>query len=215
MTNYEEIIVYPERDEENLCMYYAIYNALPTMELRQAFSCNNNQPPSKAFVELIKEYKSIQEIREKGYSEKDMLRYLRHLKKTDIIKEFTWKRIKARTATFHTVWETPPKEQEVFVLFGLCTTGDDRETLIKRIKRVKREGSESGASNMKEQIRVYHNLKVSRRECTDHAIAITSSDKGLQISDNAKKRKCTIQDMTNVATSLVSFHCLYVLRINI
>ena len=68
---------------------------------------------------------------------------------------------------------------------------------------------------MKEQIRIYHNFKVNKRECTDRAIAITSSNKGLKISDNAMNRKCAIQDMTNVATSLMSFHCLYVLRINI
>ena len=146
-----------------------------------------------------------------------MLRYLLHLKRTDIIKEFTWKRIKASTstATFHTIWETPPREQELFVLFGQCITGDDRKTLIKNIKRVNEEGSVSGVSAMKEQKGIYHNFKVNKRECTDHAIAITSSNKGIQISDNSRKQKRTNQDMTNIATSLVSFHYLHVLRINI
>ena len=92
-------------------MYYA------TMELRQAFGCNIDQPPSKAFFELTRECKSIQETREKGYSEKDMLRYLLHLKRTDIIKEFTWKRIKESTAIFHTIWETPLREKEFRTIY--------------------------------------------------------------------------------------------------
>ena len=192
---------------------YAIYNALPTLDLKQAFSFNNSQPPSKEFVDLTQKLKSPEEIQEKGYSEKDLLRYLLHLKNSHIIKGFTWKRIKPKTATFHTIWNTRPKEDEVYVLFGLCTTGEDREQLIKRIRRV--NTLDDNTTTMREKIRVYHNFIVRKREATDHAIAITNTEEGLLISDNARKRKCIIRDMTDLAASLVSFHCLYVLRIEI
>ena len=209
----QEEIICPVKLENNLCLFYAIYNALPTLAQKQRFSGNNIEIPSQEFVTFIHKMKSTEETMRRGYSERDILLYLRNLKTTGKIEAFVWKRIKASRATLHTIYSTPPKNEEIFVLFGYCTTGEDRDKLIKRIKKVGREnGSDTEEEKTKKQIKAYHNFTVKMSECTDHAIAITNSDEGLLISDNAKKRKFVFRDVTDIARSLVRMHCMYVLR---
>ena len=209
MNNSKQKIICPEKEEKNLCMFDAIWNALPTAELKLAFSNNNNEQPSQEFVKVVGTTKTAEETAKKGYSERDLQKYLKHLKQANRIKEFKWKRMKAKKATFHTVWNTPPKGTEIFVLFGWCTTGEARQQLIKRIKKAKARENET--TKMKEQIRIYHNYNVIKSESTEHAIAIANSEEGLLISDSARKRMYAIEDMTQIAASLVAFHCLYVL----
>ena len=74
------------------------------------------------------------------------------------------------------------------------------------------EGGKSGKAKMQEQIQVYHGFDIPKKEVTDHAISITNSNEGLLISDNARKRKFVVEDMVDVTRSLISFHCLYVLK---
>ena len=205
-------IIFPEKTNTNLCLFYAIYNALPTTELKHAFSYGNSQPLSREFVALIQKDRSPEEIAKDGYTEVDILKYLQHLQRNQHISSFTWKRIKPRKATFHTVWNNRPTNNSHYILFGLATTGPSREQLIKRLKKT--EGGESGKAKIAEQIRVYHSFSsYSKKECTDHAIAISNTEEGLWLSDNARKRKMQIEDITTLAQSLISFHCIYVFKI--
>jgi len=207
-------IFFPEKFESNLCMFYAIYNALPTIELKIAFSCGNSEHPSNKFVEVVRLRKSAATIAKHGYTQMDMEKYLLFLEQNSYIKSFIWKRIKPRRATFHIVWNRRPKGYSQYVLFGHCTTGPSREHLIKRLKTV--DGGKSGKAKMQEQIRVYHNFtSYAKKDCTDHAISITNSREGLLVSDNARKRKFVVEDMTDVAKSLISFYCLHVLTIEL
>jgi len=209
-----QLIFCPEKLDSNLCMFYAIYNALPTIELKLAFSCGNSEHPSNKFVEVNRQWKTEETVAKDGYNQIDMQKYLRYLCTNSYIQSFTWKRIKSRTATFHTVWNNRPKGNSQYVLFGLCTTGPSRDLLIKRLKGV--HGGRSGKAKMQEQIRVYHHFNsYSIRDCTDHAISITNSREGLLVSDNARKRKYVVNDMTDIAKSLISFQCLHVLDIEL
>jgi len=195
-------------------MFYSIYNALPTIELKVAFSCGNLEHPSNKFVEIIRIWRDDAAVAKDGYTQIDMQKYLVYLEQNFYIKSFEWKRIKPKAATFHVVWNNRPKGNSQYVLFGLCTTGPSRDLLIKRLKCV--DGGKSGKAKMQEQIQVYHNFtSYAKRDCTDHAISITNSREGLLGSDNARKRKFVVEDMTDIAKSLISFHCLHVLNIEL
>ena len=84
------------------------------------------------------------------------------------------------------IWEIPPRDQEVFLLYGLYNTWDERKTLIKRITGVKEGMSEANSTNYEGTDKNLQNLKVNKKECASHTIAVTSTDRGLQISGNAK-----------------------------
>jgi len=183
-------IIFPDKLDSNLC----VYNALPTIELREAFCYGNSLQPSKEFVAYIGQRKSAAIIAKVGYNQVDMLNYLLHLKMDKFIDTFNWKRIKPKVATFHIVWNNRPEKNSQYVLFGHCTTGPSREHLIKRLKNV--DGGKSGKGKIPEQIRVYHNFTYAKKDCTDHAISITNSSEGLLLSDNSRKRKIVIDDMT-------------------
>ena len=83
--------------ESNLCLLYAIFNALQTMALKQKFSCNNIR--SQEFITFIQKLKSTEVTMPNCYSERDMLQNLKHLQTTGRIKTFAWKRIRTNGAT--------------------------------------------------------------------------------------------------------------------
>ena len=83
--------------ENNLCLLYAIFNALRSMALKQRFSSNNIR--SQEFINFIQKLKSTEVTMPNGYSERDMLQNLKHLQTTGRIKTFAWKRIKTNRAT--------------------------------------------------------------------------------------------------------------------
>ena len=212
MVEQEATIIFREKAETNLCLFYAIYNAIPTAELKHAFSYGNQQPPSKEFVTVVQQHRTKEEIAETGYTEVDLLKYLQHLQRSHFISSFVWKRIKPRKATFHVIWNNRTTSNTHYILFGLATTGPTREKLIKRLKAVHQV--EKKQATKEEQVRVYHSFTAySKRDCTDHAIAISNVDEELWISDNARRKKRQIVDMTTVAQSLISFQCMYVFKI--
>jgi hypothetical protein len=50
-----DIPIIKESDSENLCYFYAAFNALPTMSLRSGFSANNLDCPSEFFLKVLRQ----------------------------------------------------------------------------------------------------------------------------------------------------------------
>ena len=118
-------LVKPTAAETNLCMFYAIYNALPSEKLKIAFSgrgITENERIEELFTATVLEYKSKEEIEEDEYTERDLTKYLKHLVKQNVLNAFCWKRKKPKTNNFHKIWINPPQRDEIYVLFGYCTT---------------------------------------------------------------------------------------------
>ena len=192
----------------NLCMFFAIYNALESKFSKKAFSNNNTEEPAKSFNEWTRRWKTPEEIEKKGFTEFDMKRYLSILKSIGAIKRYEWKRMKNRHCNMHKILLNPPKEDEVFVLFGLCTTGENRNQLIKGLTAIS-----AGKATTQEQVRRYHQHVVRKKESTDHAVALSMHKNQLLLSDTARKIKHRVTDMITIARSLVCVHCTYVLRL--
>ena len=84
---------------ENLCLYSAMYNALRSSTLREAFSSFNPFCAAKEFVELSKTtvgectgYKPIDRAKH-GYTTTDMSRYLQQIKSEGHIQTYKFYRI--------------------------------------------------------------------------------------------------------------------------
>ena len=137
-----------------------------------------------------------------------MKRYLETLKSEKIIRNYDWKRIKNRKLNMHKLLKNPPRGEEVFVLFGLCTTRENRKQLVKKLRT-----APEGNAQLAIQIQRYHNQRPIKKESADHAVALSEYEGKTILSDTARKFKHPISDMVTLAHSLVCMHCLYVLRL--
>jgi hypothetical protein len=91
-----DLIIKPLDSSGNLCMFYAMFNALRSTELRIAFSGCRLADPSYNFVECIKRLSIEHHERalDIGYNEQDMGFYLKWLRQNSHIKSHLWTRQK-------------------------------------------------------------------------------------------------------------------------
>ena len=207
-----EEFLHPEKASANLCMFFSILNALPTKELKAAFC--GNEDGSQKFENATRGWKTKEQICRTGYTERDMRRYLEILKEENIISSYVWKRKKSKSMSMHKIWKNPPKGNTVYVLFGVCTTGENRQRLIKRLERKNKQATPTEAE-IQEQIQKYHSYTPVQRETTDHAVAITGEQGALVLSDTGRQKKHRIVDMTVLAYSLVCVYCVYVFELKV
>jgi hypothetical protein len=87
------IPIVKESDTENLCYFYAAFNALPTISQKYAFCANNFDNPSAFFLDILQR-RSDYNIKkhEEGFNPTDMLLYLKALRDHGFINDFQWKK---------------------------------------------------------------------------------------------------------------------------
>jgi hypothetical protein len=75
-----DIPIIKESDSENLCYFYAAFNALPTMSLRSVFCANNLGCPSDFFIKVLRQRPNFDLKKDlEGFNPLDMLTYLKAL----------------------------------------------------------------------------------------------------------------------------------------
>ena len=89
--------------------------------------------------------KTKQEIDEEGYNQKDLNHYLMELKKEGHSSSYIWKRKKNRTMNMHKILANPPLNIEIYVLFGLCTTGENRDKLFRKLNNISKKRKRTAA----------------------------------------------------------------------
>ena len=204
-----EVIVHPSKSNLNLCLFYGIFNALPTEQQKKAF-CGGGVE-ADFFMRVTSQWKSKKEVDEHGYNQVDLLRYLNELKKDGHISSFCLLRKKRNTMNLHKLLLNPPSDDEIYILFGLCTTGERRECLIRKLNNISKKRKRGAVQQ--EQVHCYHAHYTVERESTYHAVAIANDQGRLLLSDTARKMKQQITDVTVIARSLVCVHCVYVLEL--
>ena len=150
----KENIIYPSSSKLNLCLFYGILNALPTENLKNAF-CGGGREAEK-FISMASKWKTKQQIDEEGYNQKDLNHYLMKLEEEGHISSFIWKRKKSRTMNMHKILANPPLDDEIYVLFGLCTTGENRDQLIRKLNNVSKKRKRTAV--IQEQVQCYFYL---------------------------------------------------------
>ena len=187
------------------------FKCITNGELKKAF-CGGGIEAEK-FIGMTSQWKTKQQVDEEGYNEKDIRQYLEELRREGHIQRYCWKRKKNRSMNLHKVLANPPINDDIYILFGLCTTGEKREDLIRKLNNVSKKRKRGAI--IQEQIQMYHAHRPVKRDSTDHAIAISNDQGRLLISDTARKIKQPITDVTVIARSLICVHCVYVLNLTV
>ena len=110
----------------------------------------------------------------------------------------------------HKVLANSSLNDEIYVLLGLCTTGEKRDELIRKLNSI-RKTRKLGAV-IQEQIQCYLAHRPVARESTYHAIAMSNDQGRLLLSDTARKMMQQVTDVTVIARSLICVHCVYILN---
>ena len=77
--------------------------------------------------------------------------------------------------SLHKLLLNHPRDHEIYILFGLCTTGERRDGLIRKLNNISKKRKRGAV--LQEQIHCYRTYRPVERESTYHAVAI-SNDQG-------------------------------------
>lgn len=114
------------KSSTNCCGYWAIYNTLPSVQHKLAFSFNNIKDPTKEFIKLLKR----KNRKRTGYTEEDFREYFNHLVASHIIKGYEFEALNDWKMPHFVVTEYH-RDEESFVLMGKSPTGQQ----VDKIKR--------------------------------------------------------------------------------
>jgi hypothetical protein len=155
---------------DNTCMFYAMYNSLRSREERVAFTDDNLDHPSRAFVEFMLNDRTPPEIgtriMKEGYTAEDMMLYLRELIARGRIRAYDW--IPKKGWSFSTFFCGGKKNQPAgsWVLFGLNVLSEERSRINERI----RDAGDKADSRFVESEQAKESLSISVDYCKRVAI---------------------------------------------
>jgi hypothetical protein len=176
-------IVHPLDSSSNLCMFYALFNALRSTELRIAFSGGKMSDPSYHFVERIKHLGMEHHERalEDGYNERDMGFYLSWLKNSGHIKSYTWTRQrKKRKYRLTHIIDRNQKHMKpmIYLCCGIAVEREKRDGIAKKFKKGTHDITHEDTKKLT-QVEIYENVSDEYRgEDWAHGAAVAIEDDG-------------------------------------
>jgi hypothetical protein len=115
------------------------------------------------------------------------------LKKEGHFSSYIWKRKKNRTMDMHKVLANPPLINEIYVLFGLCTTGENRDKLIRKLNNVSKKRKRTAA--IQEQVQSPSNINAD----ITHCVKQKSHKQCKNSSFNTSQCKLSLASLTKLA----------------
>lgn len=125
----EHGLVKPYNSDDNLCLIYAIYNALDEQH-RIAFSGGDLDRPARRFLLFMNE---IRISGADGYENHHVLQFFCELKKVGAIKGFHWAAIHG--TEYRLFLSTKWRPNDIIAIFGISPARDEKEKAVKAIRK--------------------------------------------------------------------------------
>jgi hypothetical protein len=177
---------------ENVCMFYALFNALQPLGLHHAFSAYAPGPNYCVnYLEFMKHEEKIKakRIKSDGFTPEDMRRYLQWLKAAGFIKSYLWlsKTDKWKPSTTLCCQTNGPL---IHLLSANATYGDDRDTAAALIRKAREDAGPKlkGPALWKLEYDAYNKWSDSMNKVWTHGIAVSSVNKKACIFDTARNK---------------------------
>jgi hypothetical protein len=181
-------IVKPKDSNHNLCLYYAIFNALRDPIQRRCFAGDvSTKEPADTFVHVIKNIKPgfHERALDIGYNEDDMRFYLAWLRDNKIIKGFRWLRQKSWKLSQMTHLNHGHKEPKILILFGDCIKSDFKPKVVKMVEAALKTSKNKHIAGLK-AIEAIEKFSNSYKGKWGHGIALSmESDLRLYLYDTS------------------------------
>ncbi len=123
-------------EEENVCMFYALFNALRPHNLHIAFAAGADPPTyCSKFLEHMRKDKHVSWMRvmKEGFNAEDMRHYLEWLKDSQFITSYVWKSLTDRWSV-STVLSVKDGKPHIYLISAAATKSDQRSVIEKRLK---------------------------------------------------------------------------------
>lgn len=116
------------KSSTNCCGFWSIYNVLPSVQHKLAFSFNNIKDPTKEFINLLKRKNK----KKTGYTEEDFKKYFNHLVASGIIKSYKFEQPEGWVMP-HFIATQYHREEESFILMGKSPTSQQVDKIQRAV----------------------------------------------------------------------------------
>jgi hypothetical protein len=209
----------PRSQKDNLCLFFACYNALRTDEERMVFSFNNPENPALEYTRL--------RIENNGYDASDMMAYLRHLESNRMIKAWAFHRKKmafhnrkysSGNGNQHTACvEAFLCRRDVkfannkYIVFGSSMNKEKIQDTLSRATRVAVKKDEPVFSAQLSASEKFP--KATKNNSSGHAISVVWDPKGIPHLYDSGLFKVKLATLESLFLSVAHIHSVYVFKL--
>lgn len=219
IVGYPDSAIQREKSGSNLCLFYALFNSLPTEMLKTAFAWNNIHCPAAKFESFCFQRGLTGQ---KGYTVNNMMDYLTALRSNQVIRNFEWSQVWQNRELTGLLLSSKRACGTSYVAFGNSPKNDKTAELLKRLhfKGNKLDGCFAERSPA-QQVSV---IKQCEQYCTGaygsgepHAVSFRYDNFGagpvLIIHDTKFTSPKICMGLEDIIACIVRINCVYIFKL--